>query len=123
MMSIPYIPGDVIDEARDLLRRGERLDVLAGRLRINPESLQKLLDVGNCTEGKSMSENSRHPLTPDDVENIRQLRGFAYSWAEIAQALNRSEPEVRAAVQQPAVAVHVIATIVGAPMQTGGEAR
>ena len=43
MMSIPYIPGDVIDEVRDLLRRGERLEALAGRLRIAPEQLQALL--------------------------------------------------------------------------------
>ena len=42
-MSI-YLPGDVIEECRDLLRRGERLEVLASRLRIAPEKLQTLLD-------------------------------------------------------------------------------
>ena len=41
-MSI-YLPGDVIEECRDLLRRGERLATLAGRLRIAPEQLQALL--------------------------------------------------------------------------------
>ena len=41
-MSI-YLPGDVIEECRDLLRRGERLEVLASRLRIAPEQLQALL--------------------------------------------------------------------------------
>ena len=42
-MSSAYLPGDVIEECRDLLRRGERLEVLAGRLRIAPEQLQALL--------------------------------------------------------------------------------
>lgn len=42
-MSI-YLPGDVIEDCRDLLRRGERLEVLAGRLRIDPQKLQALLD-------------------------------------------------------------------------------
>ena len=44
-MSI-YLPGDVIEQCRDLLRRGERLEVLASRLRIAPERLQTLLDNG-----------------------------------------------------------------------------
>jgi hypothetical protein len=39
-----YLPGDVIEQCRDLLRRGERLEVLASRLRIAPEKLQTLLD-------------------------------------------------------------------------------
>lgn len=43
-MSSAYLPGDVIEECRDLLRRGERLEVLAGRLRIDPQQLQTLLD-------------------------------------------------------------------------------
>jgi hypothetical protein len=43
-VSSAYLPGDVIEECRDLLRRGERLEVLAGRLRIAPEKLQTLLD-------------------------------------------------------------------------------
>lgn len=42
-MSIPYIPGDAIDEIRTLLRRGERLELLAARLGIAPEQLQALL--------------------------------------------------------------------------------
>ena len=45
-VSSAYLPGDVIEECRDLLRRGERLEVLAGRLRIAPEKLQTLLDNG-----------------------------------------------------------------------------
>ncbi len=45
-MSSAYLPGDVIEECRDLLRRGERLEVLASRLRIAPEALQALLDNG-----------------------------------------------------------------------------
>ena len=43
-MSSAYLPGDVIEACRDLLRRGERLEVLAGRLRIDPQQLQALLD-------------------------------------------------------------------------------
>jgi len=42
-VSSAYLPGDVIEECRDLLRRGERLEVLAGRLRVDPVVLQTLL--------------------------------------------------------------------------------
>lgn len=45
-MSSAYLPGDVIEECRDLLRQGQRLETLAGRLRIAPEQLQALLDNG-----------------------------------------------------------------------------
>jgi hypothetical protein len=41
-----YLPGDVIEECRDLLRQGQRLETLAGRLRIAPQQLQVLLDNG-----------------------------------------------------------------------------
>jgi len=43
-VSSAYLPGDVIEECRDLLRQGQRLETLAGRLRIAPEQLQALLD-------------------------------------------------------------------------------
>jgi hypothetical protein len=45
-MNLPYIDGDTLEQCRDLLRRGERLELLASRLRIAPEQLQTLLDNG-----------------------------------------------------------------------------
>ena len=40
-----YLAGDVIDQCRDLLQRGERLETLASRLRISPDDLAKLLGL------------------------------------------------------------------------------
>ena len=45
-VSSAYLPGDVIEQCRDLLRQGQRLEVLAERLRIDPAALQALLDNG-----------------------------------------------------------------------------
>ena len=42
-MSLPYLPGHIIDEARDLRRQGHSLATLAGRLGIDPEELGVLL--------------------------------------------------------------------------------
>jgi hypothetical protein len=43
---LPYVDGDTLEQCRDLLRQGQRLEVLASRLRIAPERLQTLLDNG-----------------------------------------------------------------------------
>jgi hypothetical protein len=40
-----YLDGSTVDECRDLLRRGVGLEILAGRLRIRPEELAKLLGL------------------------------------------------------------------------------
>ena len=38
-----YLAGDVLEQCRDLLQRGARLEVLASRLRISPDDLKRLL--------------------------------------------------------------------------------
>jgi hypothetical protein len=38
-----YLPGEVVDECRDLLRQGERLEVLAGRVRLPADVLERLV--------------------------------------------------------------------------------
>jgi len=40
-----YLDGSTVEQCRDLLARGERLEVLASRLRISPEDLARLLGV------------------------------------------------------------------------------
>lgn len=42
-MSLPYIPGHIIDEARDRRRQGDSLATLASRLGVSPEALATLL--------------------------------------------------------------------------------
>jgi hypothetical protein len=42
-MSLPYVPADIIEEARDRRRQGDSLQVLASRIGINPEDLATLL--------------------------------------------------------------------------------
>jgi hypothetical protein len=38
-----YLPGEVVDQCRDLLRQGERLEVLAGRVRLSVDVLERLV--------------------------------------------------------------------------------
>jgi hypothetical protein len=40
-----YLDGATVEECRDLLGRGERLEVLASRLRISPDDLARLLGL------------------------------------------------------------------------------
>ena len=40
-----YLDGSTVEQCRDLLARGERLETLAGRLRISPDDLAKLLGL------------------------------------------------------------------------------
>jgi hypothetical protein len=42
-MSLPYVPADIIDEARDRRRQGDSLVSLASRIGINPDDLATLL--------------------------------------------------------------------------------
>lgn len=44
-MSTRYIPGHIIDEARDLRRQGVPVTTLAERLRVSPETLTRLLEI------------------------------------------------------------------------------
>ena len=44
-MSNAYLPGEVVDECRDLLRQGERLEVLAGRVRLPADTLARLVEL------------------------------------------------------------------------------
>jgi len=40
-----YLAGDVLEQCRDLLQRGERLEVLAVRLRVSVDDLARLLGL------------------------------------------------------------------------------
>ena len=60
-MSI-YLDGDVIEQCRDLLRRGVGLEILAGRLRIRPEELAKLLGL------PAAQSRGRAAAAGDDVD-------------------------------------------------------
>ena len=42
-MSLPYIPADIIDEAKDRRRQGDSLEGLASRIGVSPEDLATLL--------------------------------------------------------------------------------
>ncbi len=42
-MSPPYVPGHIIDEAKDRRRQGDSLEGLASRIGISPEDLATLL--------------------------------------------------------------------------------
>jgi hypothetical protein len=42
-MSLPYIPADIIDEARDRRRQGDSLQGLASRIGVSAEDLATLL--------------------------------------------------------------------------------
>ena len=42
-MSLPYVPGHIIDECRDLRRQGHSLASLANRIGIDPAELARLI--------------------------------------------------------------------------------
>jgi len=49
-----YLSGDEVEQCRDLLARGERLEVLASRLRISPEDLARLVGIpADQTRGRA----------------------------------------------------------------------
>ena len=52
-----YLDGSTVEQCRDLLARGERLEVLASRLRIAPEDLARLLGVpADQTRGRAADD-------------------------------------------------------------------
>ncbi|MFM8479490.1 MAG: hypothetical protein ACKOEO_27190 [Planctomycetaceae bacterium] len=46
---------------------------------------------------------SSHEFTPDEVEAVRQLRGFAIDWPVIAHRLGKTVAQCRAAIGMPAM--------------------
>jgi hypothetical protein len=57
-----YIDGSTVDECRDLLQRGERLEVLAVRLRVSPDDLARLLGLHHQPRGRAAAAGD------DDVD-------------------------------------------------------
>jgi hypothetical protein len=55
-MSLPYVPADIIDEAKDRRRQGESIASLAVKIGISPEDLGALL-----------GEPAWKPVPPDDA--------------------------------------------------------
>ncbi len=43
-MSGAYLPGDVVAECRDALRQGVQIEVLAGRVRLPADVLERLVE-------------------------------------------------------------------------------
>ncbi len=57
-----YLDGSTVDECRDLLRRGVPLEVLAGRLRIRPEELARLLGLHHQPRGRAAADSGEVDL-------------------------------------------------------------
>ena len=57
-----FINTEVLDDAREALRSGIKIEVIAGRLRIAPEYLKMLLRTGQGSSGKQslVLANRRH---------------------------------------------------------------
>ena len=60
-MSI-YLDGATVEECRDLLGRGERLEVLANRLRISPDDLARLLGLHDQPRGRNAADKGEVDL-------------------------------------------------------------
>ena len=60
-MSI-YLDGDVIEQCRDLLQRGARLEVLAVRLRVSPGDLAQLLRLHDQPRGRNVADKGELDL-------------------------------------------------------------
>ena len=58
-MNPVYLDGDVVEQCRDLMAKGERLEVLAGRLRISCDDLARLL---------GLAADQKRGLAGDDLE-------------------------------------------------------
>lgn len=52
--------------------------------------------------GKSVAAMSSCDFTPDEIEAVRQLRGFAIDWPVIAKRLGKTDEQCRAAIGMPA---------------------
>jgi hypothetical protein len=48
-----YLDGSTVEQCRDLLARGEQLEVLAGRLRISSDDLRQLLGLQDQPRGRA----------------------------------------------------------------------
>jgi hypothetical protein len=57
-----YLDGDVIEQCRDLLQRGERLEVLAIRLRVSPDDLARLLGLHHQPRGRAAADSGEVDL-------------------------------------------------------------
>lgn len=56
MSGTPYVPGHIIDEARDRRRQGHSLASLACRLGISPEALGMLLNESTAKPVQAAAE-------------------------------------------------------------------
>lgn len=66
-----YIDGSTVDECRDLLARGERLEVLASRLRISPDDLARLLGLHDQPRGRNAADKGELDLwAADRLEGV-----------------------------------------------------
>jgi hypothetical protein len=48
MSGTPYIDGATLDEAREAIRQGKKLEALAGILKCTPEHLARLLGISTA---------------------------------------------------------------------------
>jgi hypothetical protein len=57
-----YLAGDVLEQCRDLLQRGERLENLAVRLRVCPDDLAALLRLHHQPRGRAAADSGEVDL-------------------------------------------------------------
>lgn len=58
MSGTPYIDASTLDEAREALRQGKKLEALAGILRCSPEHLATLLNLQSKPSANMVAEPS-----------------------------------------------------------------
>lgn len=51
-----YLDGSTVEQCRDLLQRGERLEVLAVRLRVSVDDLARLLGLHHQPRGRAAGD-------------------------------------------------------------------
>lgn len=51
-----YLAGSTVEQCRDLLARGERLEVLAVRLRVSPDDLARLLGLHHQPRSRAAAD-------------------------------------------------------------------
>ena len=57
-----YLDGSTVEQCRDLLARGERLEVLAVRLRVSPDDLARLLGLHHQPRGRAAADSGEVDL-------------------------------------------------------------
>ncbi len=57
-----YLDGSTVEQCRDLLARGERLEVLAVRLRVCPDDLARLLGLHHQPRGRAAGDGGEVDL-------------------------------------------------------------